>query len=286
LNLPAGAGSLTSVQPELFQPLAELPALAQLGRRARMLLVVGRLDRQVSVRLAQTGLDSVGAQLRQDYPEIGNRAYRIAPLKGEIVSSAQTIVLLFFGAVGFVLLIAVTNVANLVVTRAVNREREIALRLAIGSTASRLARMLLTESILLSVAGGLAGIIVAQIAVRLLVLYLPSEFPRVENIAIDLRVLMFTAAVTAAAGIAFGLVPVLAASKKDLDRRLRESSRTYTEAGRHMFFRKLLVAGEVALSIVLLAGAGLVGKSFWRLLTQDLGMDAANVVNVAFLRDL
>jgi predicted permease len=141
--------------------------------------------------------------------------------------------------------------------------------------------MLLTESVLLSLIGGLSGCLAGIFGVRLLVSYLPAGFPRVDEIAVDFRVLAFTALVTASSALTFGLIPAFIASKGDLDRRLRRVSRGYTEAGSRMRLRRLLISLEVALSVVLLTGAGLTGKSLWRLVTEDYGIDAKNLLFVS-----
>ncbi len=278
LQLPAGGGAPLTWQPQILLPFAPSPSLMQAGRQVSILQLVGRLNDGVSIERAQEDLDRVAAGLQEKYPEIGGNRYRVVPLKDEVGGSVRAIVLLFFGAVGLVLLIAVANVANLLVTRAVNREREIALRLAIGSTPSRMIRMLVTESLVFSLAWALAGVVLAQIALGWLITRLPAGFPRLDEIAIDRHVLAFTAVLAIATGVAFGLTPAFLGFRTSINRRLHEGTRGHTEGVRQVRFRNLLVAGEIALAVVLLAAAGLVGQSFWNLVNQDLGMDPKNIL--------
>jgi putative ABC transport system permease protein len=186
--------------------------------------------------------------------------------------------LTLLGAVGFTLLIACANVANLLLGQAAGRRKEMAVRAALGAGRLRLVRQMLTESLTLSLAGGLAGLLLAKWGVGVLVSLSPASLPRVEQAGLDLRVLGFALLVSALTGLAFGLVPALQASKVELTDALKAGARPAASGGRRSLMRGALVTAEVALSLVLLAGAGLLLKSFVRLTEVELGFDPTHVV--------
>src|SRR6185436_19946988 len=201
----------------------------------------------------------------------------VVDYREQIVGRVRPAILVLLGAVGFVLLIACTNVANLLMARASARERELALRAAIGAGRARLVRQLLTESLLLSTVGGVAGLVLAWAGLRTLVGVAPADLPRLSAIAIDTPVLVFTAVIVLATGILFGLLPALQAARSSVVPTLKEGGRGATSAGRGA--RRALVTIEVALAVVLLVGAGLMIRSFVNLQHVDLGFAPDQVLS-------
>lgn len=246
------------------------------------LYAMARLKPGITVEQARDDMDIVAANLEKQYPDsnTGNRA-TITPALENIVRDIRAELLVLLSAVGFVLLIACANVANLLLARATNRQKEIAIRTALGASRTRIIRQLLTESMLLSFAGGVLGLLLAQAAVKLIVAISPNSIPRAVEIGLDQRVLAFTVAVSLLTGIIFGLAPALQASKPDLNETLKEAGRGST--GRRHILRSALVVSEVALTMVLLIGAGLIIRSFYRLQRVDPGFVADHLLtfNVA-----
>jgi putative ABC transport system permease protein len=266
---------------DYWEPLAGVPTPSREQRDAHMLNVIGRIKSGVTVEQARAELTSIARRLEQQYPA-SNTGVTIAaaPLHADLTRDARRPLLILLGAVAFVLLIACANVANLLLARAVARHREIAIRTALGASRWRVVRQLLVESVLLALAGGALGLLLAMWGVDLLVAASPADIPRVGQVNLDGRVLAFTLLVAALTGVLFGLVPALQVSKPDLNDALKEGSRGATESLRRNRVRSLLVVAEVALSLVLLVGAGLLLKSFVRLLRTDAGFDASRVLTL------
>jgi putative ABC transport system permease protein len=239
------------------------------------IFAIARLKPNVSLEQAQTDMDAVAVRLEEQYPQTntGNRV-SITPMFQQVVGPVQSYLWFLLGAVGFVLLIACANVANLLLARAATRQKEIALRTALGAPRGRIIRQLLTESALLA---GALGLALAYAGMRGLVAISPANTPRLNEVGIDPWVVGFNFAVALATGIIFGLVPALQASRTDLSETLKEGGRTSGGSSRHRL-RSLLVIAEMAIALVLLIGAGLIIRSFMHVLEVKPGFDPAGVL--------
>ena len=228
--------------------------------------VVGRLKAGVTVAQAQADMDAVARHLSQEYPETDkNEGITVLPLKGDIVGNVQPLLIVLLAAVGFLLLIACANVANLLLARAMGRSREFAIRTSLGASQLRVLRQLLTESLLLAGVGGALGLLLAIWSTKAIIATLPKALPRANEVALDSRVLLFTLAISLFSGILFGLVPALKGSRSDLNDMLKQSGRGASGA-RHRV-QQIFIVAEVALALVLLVGAGLMVRSLvalWR----------------------
>ncbi|OLE54883.1 MAG: hypothetical protein AUG51_05970 [Acidobacteria bacterium 13_1_20CM_3_53_8] len=266
---------------DLFVPIAAsgAPYLKARGWHPG-LYVIGRLKPGVTIEQARADLDSVFARLSQQFPnEVGERKSHVEALYENTVQDVRRSLLVLLAAVGFVLLIACANVANLLLARSAVRQKEIAIRTALGASRTRVIRQLLTESVLLSILGGAIGTLIAMWGTEALIKLVPSNIPRLLDAGIDLPVLAFTFTVSVLTGLFFGLVPALQASRTDLNETLKEGERG-SSVGRHRV-RGALVIAEVALSLVLLIGAGLMIKSFWRLQQVSTGFDSHNLLTMS-----
>ena len=234
------------------------------GSRINVFLrVIGRLKPGVSIEAAQGEVDAVAADLRSKFPlkQTAGVHFRLEPIHKDLVADVRPAILALMGAVSFVLLIACANVANLLLVRAAVRERELAVRAALGSTRGRLVRQLLTESLLLAAAAAAAGVGLAWLGVRLLLVLRPANLPRLEHVEIDPTVIAFAITAALISAVIFGLVPAIRASRPDVMDLLRRSGRTGgLSSGR--WLRAGVVVAEVALSFVLLVGSGLMIRSF------------------------
>jgi predicted permease len=249
--------------------------------------IFGRLRPGVSVTEAQADVDRIVSMMKQqypaNYPPASGFTISVVPLLQQVVGDVRRSLLILLGSVGFVLLIACANVANLQLARAAVRQKEIAVRAAVGAGRARLIRQLLTESALLSLMGGVLGLLVAYGAIRVLRLFGPETLPRLNEIGLDSRVLLFTFFVSLATGIVFGLAPALRASRVDLNEVLKDGGRgpagggTF-DGGSHRK-RDLLIVAEVALSLVLLIGAGLLLRTYQRIQVANPGFDIHNVLS-------
>ncbi|HEX7316271.1 MAG TPA: ABC transporter permease [Pyrinomonadaceae bacterium] len=271
-----------------FPPAADRAALwipldlvaNNLERSSHQTQVIGRLKPGVTEQQAQTELDTIAGRLEQQYPE-SNKGWRtrVVSLHENLVKDVKQSLYLLFGAVGLVLLIACTNVANLLLAKAATRQGEMALRTALGAGRGRLIRQLLTESVLLAVVGSLLGLLLAYLIINLLITLSPPDIPRLRDAGIDTRVMAFTLLVSVLTGLGFGLAPALKASRQDLSGAMKGGVRTAVVVRRSRA-RSLLVVAEVALSIVLLAGAGLLVKSLVRLQEVKPGFKADNLLTL------
>jgi len=252
--------------------------LSEEPRDHRAWSAIARLNSNVDLRQAQTRVSAINAQLDKQFHET-NKGWDVSlwTLHERLVREVKPSLLALLGAVGLVLLIACANVANLLLARSAARQKEIAIRAAMGASRTRVLRQMLTESILLSAIGGIAGLVLSIWLTDVLASMLPEGAPRLEQIGIDYRVLTFAIGLSALTGILFGIVPALQASKLDVTSALKEGGRS-GEGHRRTSARSLLLIGEVALSLMLLVGAGLLIKSFLRLQEVRPGFNAHNVL--------
>jgi predicted permease len=263
-------------QAELLLPLPLAPATASLVRDHEDYNIIGKLKPEVAVEQAQAEMDTLTARLRREFPENyppnGGLTFSIVPLLEQVVGNVRHSLWVLLGSVGFVMLIACANVANLMLSRAVARQHEIAVRAALGASRWHVVRQLLTGSLLLSLCGGALGILFCLFAMQWIHLLGTKSIPRLHEVGVDGRVLLFTLLLSVASGVLFGLVPALRLSRLDLNSTLKDASRgtsgTSAIWGRGNNLRRLLVVGELALSVVLLIGASLLIRSFIRL--QDI----------------
>jgi predicted permease len=261
--LPPDAQSPRNI--EIWVPMAT--DFRQLNRGNHGMRVIARIRPEYTLAQAQEEMKQISADLDNEFYKFGF-GINIVPLHGHVVKTVRPMLWVLLGAVGFVLLIACTNVANLLLARAVAREKEIAIRTALGAGRWRLIRQLLTESIVLAVASGAIGLLLAYLGLKALVAAAPDNVPRLNEMSIDARVLVFTIGVSMLTGIVFGLVPAFQASKPDLNETLKEGGRGSTGGARGRMIRSVLVVAEVAFALVLLTGAGLMIRSF--LLLQEV----------------
>jgi predicted permease len=262
---------------QLWVPLAPDSGAAN-ARGALWLSVIGRLAPGATLAAAQTEMSGIAQQLAEEYTQ--NRSYgvRLEALHETVVGAARPALLVLFGAVAFVLLIACANVANLLLARAAARRREVSVRLAVGAGGLRLARQMLTESVVLSLAGGVVGLGLAAFGVRALVALVPPGIPRLDDLGVDRTVTVFTFLVALATGLLFGIAPALQAARASVAAVLRDEERGVS--GRLGRLRPVLVMAEVSLALILLSGAGLMIRTFQALNDVDPGFDAANTLTV------
>jgi predicted permease len=253
----------------------------QAGRGSHFCNAIGRLKPGLTPAQADADFNVIAGRLAQQFPNT-NRGWSIAiqPLHEEIVGRARTMLLVLLGAVFFVLLIACVNVANLLLTRATAREREIAVRAALGAGRGRIMRQLLTESLVLAVVGGAGGVLLAQWLMAALGAIGPEQLPRLHAVSIDGRILLFALALTLLTGVLFGLAPALQAGQVNLSEMLKEGGRGGSGM-RQRRLRDALVIAEVALALVLLVGAGLLLRSFLKLQQADPGFSSERVLTAS-----
>ena len=264
---------------ELWLPLVFSEKLAG-SRGSHAFSAIGRMKPGVTLEQAQEQMSVIARRLEQQYPDVqAKRGIIVGRLQEEIVKSVRPALLILLGAVGFVLLIACTNVANLLLARAAARRREIAIRTALGAGRARLVRQFLTESVLLSVLGGLLGLLVAKWGIDGLLALTTGVLPRAGEVRLDARVLVFTLLLSLLTGIIFGLAPALQTSKADVQDALKDGG-TSGSSPRANWLRSILAVAQVASAIVLLIGAGLLVKSFVRLQQVESGVNPENVLTM------
>jgi putative ABC transport system permease protein len=264
---------------DIYMPLGQNPIVGR-GRGVRWVTVAGRLAPRSTLDAARAEMSGITAQLAREYPASNaDFGARVVPLVEEVVGEVRPAMLMLLGAVGLLLLIACANVANLLLGRATARERELAIRAALGSSRGRLVRQLLTESVVLALAGGAVGIVLAWWAVDLVRAAGPADLPRLEEAGLDPVVLIFTFAISLVTGALFGTAPALTASGHRVSEGLKDGGRT-SASGRKGRLRQAFVVTEVALALVLLVGAGLLINSFARLMGVDPGFDPRRVLTL------
>ena len=273
LWLPAEAFLITDAQ--IWKPL-QYNYANQPPRNFTLFTVFGRLKPGVTFAQAQAEMEGIARQLRAEHPvhEAGDMRVRVVPLQEDVVKHARQAIIFLFAAVGFVLLIACANVAHLLLARATSREREMAVRGALGATRARLLRQLATESALLAAGGFAAGLVVARAGTQTLALLNPVNLPKLEAVRIDGTALLFAAGASLLTAVIFGLVPAMRAARINLNRTLRA---TGSASQAQVRLRRLLMVGEMALALVLLIGAGLMVRSFVALQQVRPGFDPSGV---------
>jgi putative ABC transport system permease protein len=266
---------------EIWIPFAIDPT--RITREVHFLNVMARLKPGVSMAQARANMDSIARSIAEQFPKTNaGWGVTIDPLRDRLLGSqTRRTALIFFGAVGFVLLIACANVANLTLARGLSRQKEVAVRAALGASSSRLVRQFLTENIFTALIGGGFGVLLSIWFEKLLIAALPPfTLPDEANVAIDSRALMFALGVSVLTGFIFGLAPALQAARPNLNETLKEGGRGGTASRARHRLRGLLVVCEVALALVLLVGAGLLVRSFWRVLNVDPGFEPSNVLSM------
>ncbi|HJU89295.1 MAG TPA: ABC transporter permease [Gemmatimonadaceae bacterium] len=277
-----GVAPASMTQPEgaeLWTPLAFNPANPPPGRRSDFLFVIGRLKPSATIDQAKTEMKAIMSRLAQQYPRTNAQwSADVVPLHEELVGDARPALLIFAGAVGLVLLIACANVANLMLARAAAREREVAIRLAMGAPRGRIVRQLLTESVVLSILGGAAGVLLAVWFVASMQTLQLNQIPRLDEVRVDGLVLLFTFGLSVLTGLLFGLAPALRLTRPELQGALKEGGRGSIGGSGVDRIRGALVLSQVALALLLLVGAGLLIRSFQRMLEVDPGFNPERLI--------
>jgi putative ABC transport system permease protein len=292
INLNGANVTVVGILPQGFQYalagpadiwLSRIPSQAQIERRfMHGTNVIGKLKEGVSLEKAEAEMAAIGSRIESEHSQSHTgTSVMLVPLQEEIVGSVRPVLLALLVAVGCVLLIACANVANLLLARSTGRRKEIAIRVALGAGRRRILQQMMTESILLALVGGAAGILLARWGVDLLIAVIPQNqldsMPYLKNLGIDVTILAFTLGLSILTGLIFGLAPAMQSMKADMQSALKEGGKSSFGAGSSRL-RSVLIVAEVALAIVLLVGAGLMMKSLFRLLQVDTGFDPNNVL--------
>jgi predicted permease len=264
--------------PDVYMPIGLARQRLTSAREYRAgLNAVGRLKSGVSRAQAQAEIEEIAERLAYLYPQANTgRGASVVPIFKDVVGDVGSTLYLLFGAVGFLLLIACVNIANLLLARGSARQKEIAIRTALGAGSWRVGRQLVTESLLLGIAGGIAGVVIAALGTRALVAAVPGSLPRAESIGVDWRVLAFALAISILTGVVFGLAPAIQGLRADVKDRLQEGGYGSTSGSR--VIQNVLGVTEVALALILLTGAGLVLRSTLKLIGVDPGFDPRDVL--------
>ena len=264
-------------EPEFYLPFTLNPYIN--NRFAPVMNVVGTLRDGSTIEQAQSEMAAITQAVQKDYPSLRTKRLSVEPLRNQIVGNMRGTVLIVFGSMGFLVLIACVNIANLLLSRSTARAREIAVRAALGATRGRLIQQLLTESLLLGVSGGVLGLVLVFFTILKFVPQVPFEFALAQDITVDAPVLIFSFLLSVVTGLTFGLVPALHASGSDLVNPLKSGSKSSIgDSGRYL--RDSLVVSEIALALVVLVGAGLLIRSFWRLSHVDPGFQTSRVLTM------
>ena len=272
---PAGF-RLYGDEPEIYTPLGQDAAGYLHNRAAQPVHVVGRLRPGATLAQAQAEVALTGTDLAQGFADTNKgRSLQVKLLRPDVGDAGSTLWLLL-GAVGLVLLIACANVSSLMLARAVSRERELAMRVALGASRGRLVRQCLTESALLGLAGGLLGVMLASVGLRPFLTFWPGELPRVEEVQVDWRVLLFAVSVSVLSGLLFGLAPAWRAPARQVETILRAGARTMAGSSRRL--HSAFVISEISLAIVLLIAAGMLGRTLLHDSSLDPGLDIRNLL--------
>src|SRR5213082_443121 len=246
---------------------------------------IGLLKTGIGPELAQSRLDALSSQLRAEYattyPAGSDWSIEVEPLQESLVGNVRPMLLVLMGAVVLIILLASVNVANLLLARASGRQREMAVRLAMGASRARMIRQMLTESMILSLVSGLVGVLTAMAALHF-VQFLPPRIPRLAEVQVDWTVLSFAFLVSLLAGLGFGLVPALQSSKAEIAVAMREGARGSGTSAKTNRLRGLLIASETALAVMLMVGAGLLLRTFWELLQENPGFNPSRIVAANF----
>ena len=273
----APAGFRVDGDADIYTPLGQSRDPRMQDRAAFFIHVLGRLQPNVTLAQAQTEISVIARRLAMQYPEDNQGRGMVAhPLSQEVVGDVRPTLWLLLGAVSVVLLIACVNVASLLLARAVSRERELALRVALGASRGRLLRQCLTESTVLGISGGALGILLAFVGIHPFVSLWPGSLPRAEDVQLDWRVLLFALGLSLLSSLLFGLAPALRTPARELERALRGAGRSLAGSTRRL--HSDFVVAEVALAVVLLVSAGILGRTLLRLSSLDPGFDTRNVL--------
>lgn len=277
--LPPTFVSPTGLDEVVWLPLQPDPASAP--RQIRWLRGIGRLGTGVTPERANRELAALMERLNQQFPEINKgRSAFVVPLREDLVGNIRTSLLILFAAVGTVLLIAVGNVAGLLLARAIERQREVSLRLALGTSRAGLLGLFATEALVLALVGGALGFLLAFLLVRALPALAPADLPRLEEVSFSPQAAAFTLGLALFSGLLSSILPALKASAQELQASLRDGGQNATAGAGRRGLRRVLVVAEIALSIALVVSAGLLAKSYFRLQQVDLGFQPGNLLTL------
>jgi predicted permease len=272
----ARAGFRLGEEADVYTPMGQNTASYMQRRGPHPVTTIARLRPGATLALAQADLGVIGHRLAEQYPDTNKDRGFVAQPLGPNVGDVRSTLWLLLGAVGLVLLIACANVASLLLARAVSRDRELAMRAALGASRSRLMRQCLTESAVLGLAGGALGVLLAAIGIRPFLTFWPGSLPRAEEVQLDWRVLLFALAASLASGFLFGLAPALRSGARELEQTLRAGGRTLAGSSRHL--HGAFVMSEIALAAVLLVAAAMLGRTLLQLSALDPGFNIRNVL--------